>query len=448
MAEADRKYGSVFLEGSVLGHIVRMASAAYTAMFMVQVSDILALYYVSKVDTEQNMAALGVSITILFLSFIFNLGFSTAIAAFVARGAAVDCDQEIKRKITTGIASSAAVSTLASAVLFLALDDVCSLFGLDGEAKTTAASYLSIVVPLNGVQAISMAIAASMRALGKAREGMWITLSGSVGSLVVDPYLILYLGMGVEGAAYGLLVGRIVQINTALFLMRRAELVIRTPWTDLLRLSIPLLSIAIPATIAVGAAPVAGAVLMLVVAPFGDAARSAIFVVDRISNLVFGFTIPLATATGSIIAQNHAVKKLDRAIQTANIFIVVSILYISVVGIALHIFGKELVIIFNVDDPVAIELITFYLSLTGVGWLALTLIGGANAIFQNTGRPSYSVYVSWGRATLGMLPSWIAAVTFGDAGAAISGYILGLAICALISMATAHRMLRKESASL
>lgn len=439
-----KTYQAIFLEGGLIGHVLRMAAAAYAALAVVQVADLLALLYVSWVESEVVVSGLSVAMTIFFLAFVVNIGCAIAVTAYVARSAVEDDDDALRGKATSGLLWATCAGALASLVLFLLIGPLCDFLGVHGEARGVAVRYLTILVPVNGVQAFSMACAATMRGLGKAREGMQITLIGGIANLLVDPLLILYFAMGVDGAAYGVWVGRVVQVIVGIHLLGRAGLLTRISRQHALVTLRPLARIAGPAAVASAAGPVGAALLMAVVAPFGDPARSAIFVVDRISTIVFGFTLSLAPAIGGIVAQNHASGNIDRILRTVNLFCLLAAGYIAA-GSALIFWQRhQLVDLFKVSSPDAVSVTLTYMSVTGLAWIAMILINGANAVFQNTGRASYSMYVNWGRATLGMLPCWIAARSFGTAGGAIFGYVAGMLCCAMVAMPLAWLLLYRE----
>jgi len=187
----NKTYAPVFLKGSTGKHMLRMTFAAYTALLVVQVADLLALFYVAAVASEVEVAGLGVAMTLFFLAFVVNMGCAIAVSTYVAFSSVEDTDDILRSKTTSAIAWTAMAGFLSSVILLLLMPYLCDLLGLTGAARETAIRYLTILAPVNGVQAFAMGCAASMRGLGRAKDGMLITLVGAAVNLAVDPILIL-----------------------------------------------------------------------------------------------------------------------------------------------------------------------------------------------------------------------------------------------------------------
>jgi len=100
--------------------------------------------------------------------------------------------------------------------------------------------------------------------------------------------------------------------------------------------------------------------------------------------------------------------------------------------------------LFGIASPEGRSITTMYLRITGIGWAATSLINGSNAVFQNTNRPSYSMYMNWLRVLCGVLPCWQAAQVFGMAEIAIQAYVAGLAACGIAAVLFAFSMLRVD----
>lgn len=439
---SSNTYGAVFLSGRLLPHLLRMAGAAYTALFVVQIADLLALLYVYHTGRQVDIAGLGVAMTVFFIAFVANIGSSAAVSACLAKSAVRDSDIQLRQVATSTIILSTAAGLVSSLLLLALMNPAFDLLGLQGEARDVATRYLVILAPVNAVQAFAMASAAAMRGLGRARSGMLITLFGATANLIVDPIFILVLHLGVDGAALGVWVGRLVQLAVAVVLLSRAGLLVRPRWAELRHNAGPFLGIAMPAAVAAVATPLASAFLMYIVAPFGDAARSALFTVDKIAAFAFGFPLTVAQAIGPIVAQNYAAGDLGRALRTLRLFCLVSFSYMLLVGTGVVLARRPLIGLFAMSDGEAISLTMFYLSIVGLALFGTSVINASNAVFQNTGRPALSMYMNWFRAGLIAVPSWMAVSVYGTAASALSGYVAGVLICAAIALPIAVLALR------
>ncbi len=443
-ASAPKKHKAVFLTGGLTAHILRMGLSAYAALFFVQLADVLALLYIAQIEPVESVAGLGVAMTLFMLVFVVNIGFSMGVSALVGKSVVVDAGDLMTRKLTSAIITFSLVAFVASMVFLALVPQLCDLLGMTGVSREVAQRYLTILAPVTAVQALSMGCAAAMRGLGRARDGMLVTMVGAMANLIVDPIFILLMGMGVDGAAYGVWVGRIVQVMVGITLLLRSDLLVRVTLRDIRDTLRPLLKIALPATVAAAAAPVGAALLMAIVSEFGDAARSSIFLVDRMASFIFGFAIPLGPAMGGIIAQNYAARQLERCLSAFKIFAALVVGYVFLGSMAVMAFQDHLLRFYNVVDPESLRLTRFYLSLVGIAWIAQALVGGSSVIFQNTERAKYSAYINWTRVALGMAPCWFAANALNSAQAAIGGYVIGLTVCGIFAAGFATMVLLRE----
>ena len=60
--------------------------------------------------------------------------------------------------------------------------------------------------------AVGLVGSAVLRAEGDGKRAMFVTLTSGTISMAVDPFLILYLGWGIDGAAWALVVSRVVPL--------------------------------------------------------------------------------------------------------------------------------------------------------------------------------------------------------------------------------------------
>ena len=69
----------------------------------------------------------------------------------------------------------------------------------------------------------------------------------------------------------------------------------------------------------------------------------------------------------------------------------------------------------------------------------------ANAVFTNTGRPRFPMYLSWGRSTLGIIPfAHVGALYFG-AGGVLLGATVGGAVFSAIAIFLSFRSINKAA---
>ena len=155
MTTSQKSYVPVFLTGSLALHLFRMAAATYAALLVVQLADLLVLAYVSAIGNQVEVAGLGVAMTIFFLGFIVNMGGSVAVTAIVAFSSVNDSDEVLRRKTINSIAWMVVGGALSTALIFLGMDWACSFLGVEGATREVVIRYLTILAPVNAIQALA-----------------------------------------------------------------------------------------------------------------------------------------------------------------------------------------------------------------------------------------------------------------------------------------------------
>ncbi|HET7409482.1 MAG TPA: MATE family efflux transporter, partial [Paracoccaceae bacterium] len=270
-----------------------------------------------------------------------------------------------------------------------------------------------ISMPLLGV---SMGCSGTLRAVGAARQAMWVTLSGGIMAAALDPILIFGLGLELTGAAISMVAIRGVMAGLGLwFVVKRHRMAVLPrlrEWVADLR---PLLAIALPAIATQLSTPFGNAYLTSTVAEYGDGAVAGWAVIGRLSALAFGGIFALAGAVGPIVGQNYGARLPDRIRSTYRDSLAFVLLYVAVAWGVLWLCLGPIVAGFGLDEA-------------GAGIVAAFVHGGAgafvftgalfvsNAAFNNLGRPIWSTAFNWTRDALAI-----------PVLAALIGPVLGLA---------------------
>lgn len=400
-----------FLDGSIMGHVVRMTvagSLGVTFMFLVDAAN---LFWVSRLGVERLVAALGFAWTVQFFSISVGIGIMVAVTASVSRliGAGLRADA---RRQTTVCAMTAFLVQLMVAGLIVAFrHDVLSLAGAQGETEVLAARYLLISVPALPIMAIGMVGSAVLRAEGDAWRAMAVTLSSGVVSMIIDPFLILGLGLGLDGAAIAVVVARLSSASLSVyFVLRVHDLAGRVSRDDFRRLFWPFAAIALPVTLTQLSTPFGNYVLTSVISGFGDGAVAGWAVVARLTVLAFGGLFALSGAIGGIFGQNYGAQKFARVRRTYRDALLFCLGYTLLAWPVLALATDLVIGLFGLGAEASIVIASFT-RIAAVGWLFTGALFVANASFNTLGRPLWSTLFNWSRDGLLLWPTvlWMSA---------------------------------------
>ncbi len=399
MAEKGR-----FLSGSTMGHVVRMTLTGTMGITFVFLVDAANLFWISRLGDPQLMAAIGYAFAIQFFSVSSGIGLMIASTALISRSIGGG-DPARARQYATGAAITAFfLQSAMAAMIFLFRDSLVAMAGATGETAALAARYLAISVPSLGIMAISMIASGALRAAGDGRRSMFVTMTSGGVSMVVDPVLILGLGMGLDGAAIGLVLSRFVMLAMALrFATRNHDLLAPPRLACVLETWRPYLAIALPAILTQLATPVGNYLLTSVMSQFGDDAMAGWAVVGRLTVVAFGGIFSLSGAIGGIFGQNFGAGNYDRVRRTYRDALLFGLVYTLVTWAVLAAAGGLVAQAFALTPLGAQVVLSF--TYVGAGGFILTVgLFVSNAAFNSLGKPTRSTLSNWLRDGVLTLP--------------------------------------------
>ncbi len=197
-----------FTTGGTMRHVAVMTLTGAVGLTFMFLIDAATLFWVSRLGDERLMAALGFAWTIQFFIISSGIGLAIATTALVSRALG-----EGKRSRARSEASSAMLLTFGlqagiAVAVMIWRDEALALAGAAGETREIAGRFLLITLPSMPLMALGMTGGAILRALGDAWRAMSVTLSAGVVAMVLDPLFIFTFGLGIDGAAWVMVIAR------------------------------------------------------------------------------------------------------------------------------------------------------------------------------------------------------------------------------------------------
>jgi len=208
MGGRDNKEGIALLMGDPKKAIVKLSGPMIVAMFLMSTYNIVNAIWVAGLGSDA-LAAVGF-ITPLFMILI-------GIGSGLGAGAASVISRRIGAKDKTGADNAAVhallitliISAVCTIPLILLIGPIVNLFGA-GATAGLAIEYGQVVF-LGMVLILFTNIAyAILRAEGDAKRAMYVMAASSVLNMILDPLLIYTAGMGIAGAAWGMVISLLV----------------------------------------------------------------------------------------------------------------------------------------------------------------------------------------------------------------------------------------------
>lgn len=442
-AEALPRAPAKFVVGSLLRHILVMSGAGGVGLGAIFLSDLANIAFLSLLDDQAVLAAVGYASSILFLMIGTGIGLSIASTTLVSRALGEGrrlraCRFSVNAHIANFVAGLAA-----AALIYFAIPWFLTLFGATGRTHDLAARYLYILVPSIPVLTLAMTSAAVLRSIGDARRAMNITLYGAIINTILDPIFIIVMGLGIEGAAWATVIARIVFMLVGLYGVIGVHGLVARPRLPTLLVDIPAMaSIAVPAILTNVATPVSNAYVTAAIATHGDDAVAGWAIIGRILPVAFGTIYALSSSIGPIIGQNYGAREGDRVRQAFRLALAVNGAFTLAAWIVLALLSAHLVRLFGAtgDAAALINLFNYWLAPLFAFMGALFV---ANAVFNTLDFPHYATLLNWGRATLGTIPVVHLGSSLAGAEGALAGHMVGGILFGCLSVWLCRHLIEK-----
>jgi putative MATE family efflux protein len=409
--------GAAFTTGPTMRHVAVMTLTGAVGLTFMFLIDAATLFWVSRLADERLMAALGFAWTIQFFIVSSGIGLAIAATALVSRALGAGERERARRLATGALVITLVVQLAIAAAVLIWRREALALAGATGETLDIAARFLAITLPAMPLMALGMTGGAVLRALGDAWRSMTVTLAAGAIAMALDPIFIFTLGLGIDGAAWVMVIARAAAGALALGWLAGAHRML-TPVrpADLRAMLGPFFRIAGPATLTQMSTPFGNALLTGLIAGFGDGAVAGWAVVSRLTVLAFGGVYALSGAIGGILGQNFGAGLTARVRATYRDAVVFGAAY-TLAAWALLFAGRGLVVDLFRLGPEGAEVVDAFVGLAAGGFVFAGALFVANASFNTLGRPLWSTLFNWSRDGLALLPlAWGMAQVFAAPG--------------------------------
>ena len=433
-----------FVTGSIARHILVMTGTSAVGLMAIFFSDFANIFFLGLAGDLQLLAAVGYASSVLFFMISGSIGMAMAVTALVAPALGARDLPRARRLATHALVFAGSASALTVAGLWFALPMLLGWLGASGRTLALAQDFLRIVLPSLPALALGMCASAVLRSAGDPRRAMYITLSGAVVGTVLDVVLILWLGLGIHGAAISAFIANVGILGIGWWGVVHVHGLLATPDWRAFEYDARLIArFAIPAVLTNLATPAGGAYVTMAMSQFSDSAVAGWAVIGRIIPIAFGAIFSLSGSIGAIIGQNLGARQFDRVRAALNGGLMFAAAFSMVAWLCLALAAPVLVQLFNASGEAA-RLIVFFCRWLAPLFAFFGTLFVCNAACNTLGRPHYATALSWGRATLGTVPFvTLGSMMYGPAGV-IGANLAGASIFALAGAWLCRRLIAEK----
>ncbi len=390
--------------GSLLVQYALPAIVAMTASSLYNMVDSI---YIGQGVGAMAISGLAITFPLMNLATAFGaavgVGASTCISVRLGQRDYDAAERVLGNTVTLNVIIGLAFSVLS----LLFIDPILLFFGASEQTLPYARDYMEVILAGNVFSHMYFAMNAVLRAVGKPRQAMVMTIFTVVMNTALAPIFIYPLNLGIRGAAYATVISQCMALvwQMKMFADKNELLHLKR---GIYRLN----SRIVKAIIGIGMSPFAMNVCACIVVIFinqglqrhgGDLAVGAYGIANKVCFIFVMVTMGINQGLQPIAGYNYGAQQFDRLMRVVKYAIVAGTL-VTTTGFAVAELLPEACARLFTTDPTLIDL-----SVNGlrIEMLAFPIVGYqmvVTSFFQSIGKAKVSMFLSLSRQLIFLLP--------------------------------------------
>ena len=428
--------------------IFKMALPMLAGTFALNAYNLTDTWFVSRLGT-QALAAMSFTFpVVLFLRFVMN-GLGMGTMALIAHALGGQDKDTAARLTTHGIFLTILFSLFITIGGIATITPLFEALGAAGKILHLTEQFMQIWYCGVPVMFVQLLLGSVIMGSGNTKAASFLMVSGTLINCVLDPIMIYgflsFPSMGLRGAALATVLSQGFVLVAALYLAHvRYRLIsfhphsmreITASWNRILHIGIPSILSSI-------LTPISSAVIIAIVAWFGNSAVAACGVASRIE--MFAFMIPMTVGMSLVpfVAQNYGAERIDR-IRTARKGTMIFAIVFGLLAAGLFFLSVRSMAGLFSDEPEVIEILVKYVFTTCIGYGFLEVHRYAGFFLTGIHQPMPSAILNIIRVLFFLIPlSLLGAKFYGLTGLFLGRLITDIS-CGIIGIIWTGKVLRK-----
>ncbi|MDR3125491.1 MAG: MATE family efflux transporter, partial [Candidatus Nomurabacteria bacterium] len=371
----------IFNKGSVLRAIFAISLPVVGAQLLQAAYQMTDAFWVGRLGAE-SVAAISVSMPIMFILIAFGIGFAASGTTLVAQYFGAKNRKMVNHTSAQTLTSIVVVSLIVTIVGIAISPLILDFMSVTPNVYGSAVSYMQIAF-LGVVFNFSfMMFQSLMRGIGQVVMPMLIVAATVLLNFVLDPLFIFTFNMGITGAALATIGTQSLAAIVGFAILFGGKFGIHLSLRDFspdkkhiaksFRLGLP-----------ISLAQVTNSLAMLIitgmVTVFGTIATAAVSAGMNVINLFFMVGLGFSFGVQALVGQNIGARNIPRARQIVKTGSAIIFGFMCLLGVVVFAFSTQLVGIFVPNEPEVIEIGATFLKIValffGFGGLQMALLG-------------------------------------------------------------------------
>lgn len=202
----DKKI-DVFENYPVYKALITLALPTILGMLVNVFYNMVDTFFVGKTNDPNQVAAVSLTMPIYLVLMSFGSIYGIGGASYISRCLGSKNYDKAKKVSSFVFYASVVTGLVCMIIFFIFLENILKLSGASSNTYSFAKDYL-LIVAIGAIFVVcQMSMGQVVRSEGASKEAMFGMVLGTVINIILDPIMILYMNMGVAGAALATIIG-------------------------------------------------------------------------------------------------------------------------------------------------------------------------------------------------------------------------------------------------
>lgn len=398
-----------FENGSVPKAIAKFAVPTVLSQLVTLIYNLADTFFVGHTNDPNQVAALTLSFPIFMLLVAVANLMGIGANSLISRSLGMKKPEQAKKASAFGFYGAIAVAVLYAVGLFLAMKPILTVIGASSETYDYTYSYLMWTVVIGGVPSVmNMVMGHLIRAEGNSKQASIGMAFGGIINIILDPILVLWLGMGITGAAIATAVSNTLgMIYFFVIILKSKKNTVISLNPKYFEFSKKIVSevilVGFPAALVIILGSAGNIVLTHYMAPYGDINVAAFGIVQKVGSIAIQITVGMTQGVMPLIGYNFAAGNHNRTKEVCRDSFILLGIYAVLCMMLIEIFPNFIISAF-IEEKETVRLGVDFAKrwiLCAPGMCMVVLL---NSIFQAMGKWKQSMFLSLFRQAILLIP--------------------------------------------
>ena len=387
-------------EGSILKSLITLSVPIIFANLLQTAYQLTDTFWVGRLGTDA-VVAVSISFPIIFLIISLGGGLAMAGTILVAQYKGREDKKAVDHITSQTMLMVVLISIVLATIGYILSPFFIGLMGAEIAVFSSAVLYMKISFIGTIFMFTYMVFQSLMRGVGDVKTPVYIVLGTVLLNLILDPLFIFGYGFipafGVAGAAIASIgtQGLSAIIGIALLLEGKHKIQLhlsdlRPDWILIKKM----FKIGFPASIEQSTRALGMTVMTFLVASFGTLTIAAYGIGSRILSFVLIPAMGLSMATSTLVGQNIGAGKIERAEKVTKLSALMGFILLTVVGIIMFLFAKQVSAIFIPGEIETIQSSALFIKIMALTFGFIGIQMSLNGLFRGSGNTMISMVLS------------------------------------------------------